>query len=225
MPEVNRRNYGLFLVFEGVEGAGKTTQVQRLARELEDRSVPHRVVREPGGTEAGERVRAVVLDDELELAPETELFLMLAARAEFVRRLVRPALERGEVVLADRYELSTYAYQGLARGLGLERVRRANRIATGGLKPDALLLLELPTGDGRRRREGPGDRMEREGRAFHERVAAAYRTLVADHPGWLASAPGNVITVDGTGSPEAVGRRLRAELSARWPETFPPGEG
>lgn len=222
---MSRRGGGLFLVFEGVEGAGKTTQLARLARDLEEREISHCVVREPGGTEAGERVRALVLDENLELAPETELFLMLSARSEFVRRLVRPALARDEVVLADRYELSTFAYQGVARELGLEPVRRANRIATGGLKPDGLVHLELPPGEGRSRKGRPGDRMEREDGAFHDRVAEAYEEIVAAHPEWLAADPAGVMRVDGSGSPEEVEARLRRELARRWPETFPPGEG
>lgn len=222
---MSERKRGLFLVFEGVEGAGKTTQLARLARDLQRRKTPHAVVREPGGTEAGERIRSLVLEEGLELAPETELFLMLAARSEFVRRLVRPALSRGEVVLADRYELSTFAYQGVARELGLERVRRANRIATGGLKPDGMVLLEIPPDEGRRRKGAPGDRMEREGGEFHGRVARAYREIVEAHPEWLAEDPEGVIRVDGGGAPEEVEERLRRELAARWPETFPSGQG
>lgn len=201
------------MVLEGVEGSGKTTQAGRLARRLEARGVAHTVVREPGGTEAGERIRRVVLDPELEVAPETELLLILAARAEFVRRRVEPALARGEVVLADRYELSTLAYQGIARGLGLERIRLLNRFATGGRRPDVTVVLLVDPEEGRRRAADlPADRLEREGASFHEEVARAYRRLVREEPG--------VVAVDGTGSPSEVEERILEELAARWPPVF-----
>lgn len=204
---------GLFVVLEGIEGSGKSTQVARLARRLEARGVEHTVLREPGGTEAGERIRSVVLDPELEVAPETELLLILAARAEFVRRRVEPALARGEVVLADRYELSTFAYQGLARDLGLERVRKMNRFATGGLEPDVTLVLLVDPDEGRRRRADlPADRMEGEGEAFHDAVARAYERLAREEPG--------VVAVDGSGPPEAVEERVMEVLSSRWPSVF-----
>lgn len=209
---------GLFLVLEGVEGSGKTTQARRLARRLEDRGVEHTVVREPGGTEVGERIRDVVLDPELDVAPETELLLLLAARAEFVRRRVEPALARGEVVLADRYQLSTFAYQGIARGLGLERVRALNRFATGGRGPDVTLVLLVDPDEGRRRRADlPADRMEREDAGFHEEVARAYVRLAREEPG--------VVAVDGSGSPDRVEERILEVLSARWPSLFGPPDG
>ncbi len=152
-----------------------------------------------------------MLDPGLALDPRTELLLMLAARAEFVRRSVRPALERGEVVLADRYELSTFAYQGIARGLGLERVRRLNRFATGGLRPDATLVLLVDPDEIRsRREEGRPDRMEGEGDAFHRAVDRAYRRLVDREEGAVA--------VDGSGPPEEVEERVRAVLAERWPD-------
>lgn len=170
-------------------------------------------MREPGGTEAGERIRSVVLAPELEVAAETELLLLLAARAEFVRRRVEPALARGEVVLADRYELSTFAYQGMARGLGLERVRSLNRFATGGRRPDATLVLLVDPEEGRRRRgDRPADRMEREDDAFHAEVARAYERLAREEPGAVA--------VDGSGSPDEVERRIVERLADRWPSVF-----
>lgn len=213
-PEERGGPDGLFLVFEGVEASGKSTQARRLARRLEASGIEHRLAREPGGTDAGERIRDVVLDPGLDLDPRTELLLMLAARAEFVRRSVRPALERGEVVLADRYELSTFAYQGLARGLDLERVRRLNRFATDGLRPDLTLLLLVEPDEARRRREGERtDRMEGAGEAFHGAVDRAYRRLAREEEG--------VVAVDGSGRPEEVEERIFGELSARWPELFP----
>lgn len=204
---------GLFLVLEGIEGSGKSTQAARLARRLEARGVEHTVVREPGGTEAGERIRDVVLDPALDVTPETELLLILAARAEFVRRRVEPALERGQVVVADRYDLSTLAYQGIARGLGLERVRALNRFATGGREPDVTLVLMVDPEEGRRRRAGlPADRMEREDEAFHREVARAYERLAREEA--------EVVAVDGSGSPDEVERRILEVLAGRWPQTF-----
>ena len=204
---------GVFVVFEGVEGAGKSTQIRRIARRLDAAGVPYVLAREPGGTEVGERARAIVLDPDLEMGPEAELFLYLAARAEFVRRIVEPALSRGELVLADRYELSTLAYQGGARGLGIERVRELNRVATGGLAPDLTVLLLIDPDSGRRRQSGTADRLERERSEFHRAVAKAYARL--------AAADERIVSVRTEGSPAAVHERIWAELSGRWPERFP----
>jgi len=210
---VTRPARGLFLVFEGIEGAGKSTQLRRVAERLVGAGVPHLTVREPGGTPVGERIRGVVLDPELDPTPETELLLMLAARAEFVRRIVRAALERGEVVLADRYELSTFAYQGEARGLGLDRVRELNRFATGGLRPDATLLFLLDPALARARLdEGKADRMERAGTVFHSAVDRAYRRLAREED--------SVIPVPAEGEPEAVTERVWSALAERWPDRF-----
>lgn len=218
---------GLFVVFEGVEGAGKSTHLELLAEHLGERGVPHRVVREPGGTEAGERIRRVVLDAALEVTPRTELLLMLAARAEFVHRLVRPALREGEVVLADRFELSTFAYQGVARGLGVDRVRELNDFATGGLKPDALVLLEVSAETGLRRKAGDADRdrMESEDEEFHRAVAGAYRRLAAERSDVLTETPDGLIRVPAEGEREEVHSRIRTALHGRWPETFGPPAG
>lgn len=213
MSASGRDARGLFIVFEGVEGAGKSTQLRRLADRLDRSGEACRVVREPGGTDVGERIRETVLDPDLGVEAETELLLMLAARAEFVRKIVQPALARGEIVLADRYELSTFAYQGLARGLGLERVRELNRFATGGLTPDATVLLLLdPSLGAARRGEASGDRMELEGEDFHRRVGDAYRKLARTEPG--------VVPVDGDAPVEAVAQRIHAALASRWPDRF-----
>jgi dTMP kinase len=203
---------GLFIVFEGVEGSGKSTHVRRLSERLLLAGIPHRVTREPGGTASAERIRQVVLDPSLAIGPVAELFLILAARAEFVREIVQPALARGEVVLADRYELSTFAYQGIARGLGLERVRQLNSVATGGLKPDAIMLLEIDSATGLRRKETEADRMEREDEAFHQDVEAAYRQLADSEP--------NVIRIDTSGDRQRVEGQIDATLATRWPAVF-----
>ena len=174
------------MVLEGVEGAGKTTQVRLLGAWLEAEGVPHVLTREPGGTPVGEAVRELVLKrPHLDVPPASELLLILAARAAFVRDVVRPALERGEVVVADRFDASTLAYQGHGRGLDLPTVARMNAFATGGLRPDALVVLDLPVDEGRDRQRRQGktaDRIEREGRDFLERVRAGYRQVVEDDP-------------------------------------------
>jgi len=209
MPDGGR---GLFIVFEGVEGSGKSTHIRLLSERLLAAGVPHRVTREPGGTASAERIRNVVLDPALQIGPVAELLLILAARAEFVRDVVEPSLARGEVVLADRYELSTFAYQGIARGLGLELVRQLNAVATGGLKPDAILLLEVDSATGLGRKETEADRMESEDLAFHEAVESAYRQLADSEPG--------VIRVDTSGARDEVESEIDATLAARWPATF-----
>lgn len=208
------RGAGLFIVFEGVEGAGKSTQIRRVASRLDAAGISCVLAREPGGTEVGERARAIVLDPDVEMGAEAELFLYLAARAEFVRSIVRPALRRGELVLADRYELSTLAYQGAARGLGIERVRPLNRVATGGLSPDLTVLLLIDPESGRRRQGAAADRLERERPEFHRAVAEAYRRL--------ASEDETIVTVHTEGAPDEVHERIWGALSRRWPERFVP---
>jgi dTMP kinase len=203
---------GLFIAFEGVEGSGKSTHIRCLSERLDRQNIAHLLIREPGGTPAGERIRQLVLDPDTPVYPETELLLYLASRAEFVRKVVRPALERGELVLADRFELSTFAYQGLARGLGLERVREMNAFATGDLKADATVLLSLDPAVGRGRQHGQADRLEREDADFHRLVAGAYETLAAGEPG--------VITIPSYGTVESVQDAIWSALSHRWPDRF-----
>lgn len=208
---------GLFLVLEGVEGAGKSTQARLLSSWMEARGIPHRSAREPGGTEVGEAIRTVLLEHrDLEVPAETELLLMLAARAAFVRGLVRPGLDAGEIVVADRFDLSTFAYQGFGRGLDLDEIRRLNAFATGGLRPDLTLVFDLPVeeGTGRQRAEGKdADRIEREGAAFLERVREGYREL--------ASTEDRVVRIDARGTPDEVHERVRDALASAFPETFP----
>jgi dTMP kinase len=168
----------MFVVIEGPEGAGKTTLATWLASRLEAQG--HRVtaVREPGGTPLAEAARTVALASPHLLSAAAELFLMLAARADLVERVIRPALDAGGVVLADRFDLSTRAYQVAGRGLPADEVEAALRMATGGLTPDCTLVLDVPVAVGRARQERTGkarDRFEREGDEFHERVRAAYR--------------------------------------------------
>jgi dTMP kinase len=212
---------GLLVVFEGAEGVGKSTQVRWLADRLAAAGLRCATLREPGGTVLGEQVRALLLDPESAVGPRAEALLFMAARAQLMTR-VASALDQGEIVLLDRFFLSTYAYQVAGRGLPEREVREANRLATGGLVPDLTLLLTLPAGESEARVDARGgrDRIEQAGRAFHERVTAAFRDFAA--PEWGATHPeaGPIVPVDASGAPDEVARRVHDTLSGRWPETF-----
>lgn len=214
--ETGKKGKGLFIVLEGGEGVGKSTQARRLVEWCEGLGLKVVGTREPGGTALGEAIRALVLDGG-SVSARSELLLMLAARAAFVDELVRPALEAGRIVIGDRYELSTLAYQGFGRELGVERVAALNAFATGGLRPDLTIVLSVPAEEARRRRAGTGaDRIEAESEAFHERVSAAYEQLAVSEPA--------VATVDGTADPDAVHLAITSLLRERFPETFPKGK-
>ncbi|RKZ12682.1 dTMP kinase [bacterium] len=174
---------GCFISLEGGEGVGKSTLADALEERL--RAAGHTVLRtrEPGGTTFGESVRALVLDPAHEgLSAWSELFLMLAARAQLVHQEIRPALERGEIVLCDRFADASVAYQGVGRELGFERVRDLNSSATGGCMPDLTLFLDLDPRVGRARQSGEADRMEREEMHFHERVREGYQLAAKAEP-------------------------------------------
>ena len=173
---------GRLIAFEGVEGAGKSTQLELLRQVLEGRGREVVVTREPGGTPAGERVRSLLLDPGVELHPRAEALLFAAARAELVERVIRPALERGAHVLCDRYLDSSLAYQGGVRGLGRGPVEDVNRFATGGLLPDLVVLLDLDPAAGLGRQARDPDRIEAQDLDFHHRVRDAFRDLAAADP-------------------------------------------
>jgi len=212
---------GRLIAFEGVEGAGKSTQLELLRQALEGLAGPGDrrsgppvgrprevvVTREPGGTAAGERVRALLLDPEVELDPRAEALLFAAARAELVAEVIRPALERGAVVLSDRYLDSSLAYQGGARGLGRGPVEAVNRFATGGLLPDLVVLLDLDPADGLARRARDPDRIEAQDIDFHRRVREAFRDLAAADPGRFA-------VIDATAPVPEVATRVQAAVLA-----------
>jgi dTMP kinase len=210
---------GRLVVFEGIEGAGKTTQLDRLAARLELAGNRCVRLREPGGTPTGDRIRAILLDPAASLDPRTEALLFMASRAELVATAVRPALAAGAVVLLDRYFLSTYAYQVAGRGLPEADVVSANRAATGGLVPDATVLLDLPVDEGlsRAATRGPADRMEQSGRDFHGRVAAAFSRFATR--AWQVEHPeaGPVAVVDAAGAPDVVERRVARALAGVLP--------
>ncbi|MCL6626996.1 dTMP kinase [Alicyclobacillus shizuokensis] len=166
----------MFISFEGIDGAGKTTQCDRLAARLQSLGKPLTRVREPGGTPLGERIRALLLDVNEAPAAATEVLLYAASRAQLVQQVIRPALAEGRVVLCDRFVDASLAYQGAGLGLGVEPVRAVNEMATGGLLPDVTFLLDLPVAVGRARLAASGqprDRMEQRDEAYFERVRAA----------------------------------------------------
>lgn len=169
---------GFFLVLEGPEGAGKTSLAAALVERLRSAGVEPVPVREPGGTPAAEHARRALLDPEATLAPNVELLFVAAARAHLVQSIIRPALEAGRIVVSDRYDLSTMAYQGAGRGVPAETVAAVNQVATGGLRPDLTLILDVPpeVGEARQRAAGKArDRFEREDAGFHRRVYESYR--------------------------------------------------
>lgn len=169
------------MTFEGIEGSGKTTEIKAVARWLRTRGRRVVLTREPGGTPVGDRIRRLLLDSRRKgLSPETELFLYEVARRDHMEKVIRPALENGAFVLCDRFTDATLAYQGYGRGLSLKMIERMNEAATGGIKPDATFLLDLPVGTGLqrvRKRSRPLDRLERESFEFHKRVRNGYRSL------------------------------------------------
>jgi dTMP kinase len=177
---------GLFIAFEGGEGAGKSTQVRLLCEWLTAQGRATRATFEPGGTPAGAAVRAIVLDRaHTGLSPRAEALLYAADRAQHAHAVLRPALAAGEVVVTDRYVDSSLAYQGAGRTIGLDDVAAISRWATQGLRPDLTVLLDLPpeTGLARARGRAVADRLESESLEFHQRVRDTFRTLAAAEPG------------------------------------------
>jgi len=217
---------GRLIVFEGVEGAGKTTQLERLAAVLSRAGVTCRAFREPGGTPLGDAIRRLLLDPSSTMTPRTEAMLFLASRAELVAREVRPSLEAGHVVLLDRFFLSTYAYQVAGRGLPETDVRSANLVATEGLVPDLTLLFTVDPrlGLARADRRSDRDRIERSDDAFHARVARAFTEFSTRAWQQRHEECGPVVAVDGSASPEVVAEQVLDEVTARFPELRPAPE-
>uniref|UniRef100_A0A832ML32 Thymidylate kinase n=1 Tax=Eiseniibacteriota bacterium TaxID=2212470 RepID=A0A832ML32_UNCEI len=202
---------GLFVTFEGGEGSGKSTQVERLASRLRARGLDPLVTREPGGTPLAEGIRALLLDPERRPSAMAEAFLMEAARAELVATVLRPALAAGRIVLCDRYDDSTLAYQGGGRGLDHDLLRTLNRAATGGLTPDLTLLFDVAPEAGLARRAAAGpdtNRLDREPAEFHDRVRARYLALAAAEPRrW--------VVLDAARPPDALEADVWAAVAAR----------
>ena len=194
---------GLFVTFEGIDRSGKTTQAGMLVDALGNEALG---VREPGGTEAGEKVREILKDQSVSLSPEAEALLFAAARSELVADVILPALEEGKVVVSDRYLDSSLAYQGGARGLGIADVEQVNHFATRGLKPDLTFLLELSPEEAAAR-AGESDRFEEEGTSLQEAVGAAYEALIQAEPErWRR--------IDARRSPEEVHQLVMASVQA-----------
>jgi len=200
----------LFITFEGPDGSGKTTQIGLLGQYLEGKGYPVLLTREPGGTAIGEQIRNVLHDVEnTAMLPNTEILLYSASRAQHVGELIRPAIERGDIVLCDRYAESTMAYQGWGHGLDLDLLRTITAFATGGLRPDLIVYLDIDVEEGLRRKlrafqsgMAEWNRMDRKEKTFHQRVRRGYLAMAAQEPDrWLV--------VDGSRSVEAIQAEIR----------------
>ena len=201
-----------FIVFEGIDGAGKSSQVAPLAAWLRDRGRTVVTCHDPGATPAGDAIRDILLDrHDLHLVPTAEMLLYMAARAQLVEEVIRPGLARGAWVLSDRYLLANVVYQGHAGGLDPETVRGVGAVATGGLAPDLVLLLDVDLETAARRLRRPLDKLETRGDDYRGRLRAGYHAEAARSPERFA-------VVDAAGEPAEVQAALRAELERRFPE-------
>ena len=195
----------MFVSFEGLDGSGKTTQVELLAQLLRDEGRDVVTTREPGGTEVGEQIRQLLLHQNDDIVPWAEASLFAAARAQLVDRVIAPALERGADVICDRFIDSSLAYQGVARGLGVDPVLELNLHATRGVLPDRTFFLALDLDEARRRSGEERDRIESEDDEFVARVDSAFRHLVERFPE-------RILLVDGTRPPDQLAQTIREQL-------------
>ena len=205
-----KKGKGLFITLEGPDGGGKTTQAQQLASGFRLYGREVLITREPGGTETAESIRELVLDPALQLSPETESLLQLAARADHVSQVIRPALDAGKVVLCDRFSDSTLVYQGILRDMDLDQLRKLNDFATRGLRPDVTLLLDGDPRELLKRRNDRGivDKFELQGLAFQDRVRAGYLQLAQ-------AEPERILVVDALEEPEVVTEEIIKKLE-KW---------
>ena len=201
-----------FISLDGIDGAGKSAQIGRLADWLRSRGQTVTTCRDPGSTPVGDAVRSILLDrHDLHLAPTAEMFLYMAARAQLVAEVVSPALGRGEWVVSDRYLLANIVYQGHAGGLDPEDIRTVGDVATGGLMPDLVLLLDLDLETSSRRLDRPLDKLENRGNEFRTRLRAGYLDEAARHGD-------RIVVIDATAGIDDVAARIRTAVAARFPE-------
>jgi len=212
------RELGLFVTFEGPDGSGKTTQAQLLYEYLQERGYPVFLTREPGGTGIGDQIREVLHSlENTEMLPQAEILLYSASRAQLVGQIIRPHLDRGEIVLCDRYADSTLAYQGYGHGLDLRVLQVITSFATGGLKPDLTIYLDIDVEEGLKRKlsayqagEAEWNRMDQQEIAFHRRVRQGYLQMVAAEPErW--------VVIEAAQPPDVAQRAIRTEVEARLP--------
>jgi dTMP kinase len=219
LPQLRRPDgRGLFIVFEGVEGAGKGTQMELARRYIQSKGRDVVVTREPGGTGFGDRLREIILDPATgKVHPRAEALVFAAARTQLVATVIRPALDEGKVVLCDRFVDSSVAYQGFARGVGEQDILTLNAWATESLFPDLVVLLHIEPEEGLRRAGESPDRIEAEELAFHAKVADAYLKIAEEHPDRFH-------VVDANGAPEAVHDQVKVGLDrVLGPEARPGG--
>jgi len=209
-------NLSLFITFEGPEGSGKTTQMELLRDYLKERGYPVLDTREPGGTNIGDQIRAILLDSQnIDMLPASEALLFSAARAQIVNQVIRPHLAQGGIVLCDRYADSTLAYQGYGHGLNLEMLHTITTLATGGLKPDLTVYLDIDIEEGLRRKlaahkagQSEWNRLDRQETAFHRRVREGYLQMAVREPDrWLV--------IDATQPVDAIQASIRAGVEAK----------
>lgn len=200
-----------FIVLEGIDGAGKSSQIAALAAWLGERGREVVTCRDPGSTPAGDAIRAILLDrHDLEIAPTAEMFLYMAARAQLVNQVIRPALDRGAWVVSDRFVLSNIVYQGHAGGIDPDVIRRVADVATGGLAPDLTIVLDVDLETSARRLDRPLDKLENRGDGYRRRVHAGYHAEATRSDG--------VVLVDATGGIDEVAARITRAVSKRFGE-------
>jgi dTMP kinase len=211
-PSSGRSLRGRFLVLEGIDGAGKSSQLEPLVAWLRATGRSVTTCRDPGSTAAGDAIRAILLDrHDLHTSPTAEMLLYMAARAQLVAEVIRPALERGEWVVSDRYLPANIVYQGYAGGLDPDVIRNVGAVATGGLEPDLVIVLDVDLATASRRLARPLDKLENRGDDYRRRLREGYAAEAA-------RSPGRFVVVDGGGEVDAVHRALRWAVESRFHE-------
>ena len=209
---MKKKTQGLLITFEGIDGCGKTTQARRLYVSLKRRRYPVLFVREPGGTPVSERIRKILLDRDAAITPVCELFLYEAARAQLAEQIIIPELEKGTIVICDRYYDSTTAYQGYGRRLDLRLIEKLNRLASVNRRPDLTFVFDVDYRTSLARRKVSADRLERESRAFFDRVRRGFRALAKDKRVTLLDGRRDIVTLA-----EQVGEHALRVIRRRMP--------